>query len=201
MRLIVGGLSITHHGHDVWERHARTVVLVGIKEYAETLKPVRRAKDRALRGTLLGEPERKPIAVQVAIAVDFEFKLDLEKKRELELLLHSNKNWSQNAHPHLPVGCRQRHAREDPSLLRRSVGCEADISCTHTSQSNIALSVTCAVFSLISPNHCIPSEVEPAALEIRIEVWLSHVSTKVFWDAFGKQVSVLSKADKIPLDI
>lgn len=41
MRLVVGGMPITHHGHDVRERHTRAVVLIGVKEDTETLEFVR----------------------------------------------------------------------------------------------------------------------------------------------------------------
>lgn len=77
MGLVVGGLPITHHGHDVGERSTGAVVLVGIEEDAQTLKVVRRAEDGTLRRALLGEPHGEPIAVQVAGAVDLELDLDL----------------------------------------------------------------------------------------------------------------------------
>lgn len=79
VRLVVGGLAVTHHGHDVGERDTGAVVLVGIEEDTETLETVCRTEDRALRGALLGEPKREAITVQVAIAVDLEFQFDLEK--------------------------------------------------------------------------------------------------------------------------
>lgn len=79
MRLIVGGLAVTHHGHDIGERDTRAVVLVGIEEDAETLETVCRTEDRTLCGALLGEPKREAITVQVAIAVNLEFQFDLEK--------------------------------------------------------------------------------------------------------------------------
>lgn len=77
MRLIVRGLPVAHHCHNVGERGARAVVLVGVDEDSQTLESVCRAEDRALRGALLGEPESEAIAVQVALAVDFKFELDL----------------------------------------------------------------------------------------------------------------------------
>ena len=77
MRLIIGGLPIAHHRHDVRERHSGAVILIGVKEDTETLEFVRRTEDRALRGTLLGKPERKSITMQVAGAVDLELELNL----------------------------------------------------------------------------------------------------------------------------
>lgn len=77
MCLVVGGLPITHHGHDVREGDTGAVVLIGVKEDAETLEFICRTEDGALRGTLLGEPERKPIAMQVAGTVDLELELNL----------------------------------------------------------------------------------------------------------------------------
>lgn len=77
MRLIVGSLSITHHGHDVGERHSRAIILVSVDKDPEALESIGRAEDRALGGALLGEPHCKAIAVQVALAVNFEFQLNL----------------------------------------------------------------------------------------------------------------------------
>jgi hypothetical protein len=77
MRLVVAGLPITHHGHDVRERNTGAVVLIGVKEDTETLESICRTENRALRGALLGEPERKSITMQVAGAVDLELELNL----------------------------------------------------------------------------------------------------------------------------
>lgn len=77
MRLVVRRLPVTHHGHDVGKRRAGAVILVGIEEDTQALKFVCGTKDRALCGTLLGEPEGEAIAVQVALAVDCEFEFDL----------------------------------------------------------------------------------------------------------------------------
>lgn len=77
MRLVVGSLPITHHGHDVRERDTGAIVLIGIEENTETLESIRRTEDRTLRGTLLGEPERKSITMQIAGAVDLELELNL----------------------------------------------------------------------------------------------------------------------------
>ena len=77
MRLVICGLPITHHSHDVGERHAGAVVLISVEEDTETLESVRRTEDGALRRALLGEPERKAITMQVPGAMDLELELDL----------------------------------------------------------------------------------------------------------------------------
>lgn len=77
MRLVIGGLPIAHHRHDVRERHTGAVVLIGVEEDTETLESVCRTEDRALCGTLLGEPEGKSITMQVAGAVDLKLELNL----------------------------------------------------------------------------------------------------------------------------
>lgn len=73
MSLIVRSRSVAHHGHDVRERHARPVVLVGIEENTQALEAVCGPEDGALSGTLLGNPEGKAIAVQIILAVDLKF--------------------------------------------------------------------------------------------------------------------------------
>jgi hypothetical protein len=77
MRLVVGGLPVTHHGHDVRERDTGAIILIGIKENTETLESIRRTEDRTLGGTLLREPERKSITMQVTGAVNLELELNL----------------------------------------------------------------------------------------------------------------------------
>lgn len=77
MRLVIGSVPITHHGHDVRERHTGAVVLVSVEENTETLESVCRTENRALRGALLGEPERKSITMQVAGAMDLELEFNL----------------------------------------------------------------------------------------------------------------------------
>ena len=63
MGLVVGGLSVAHHGHDVRERGAGAVVLVCVEEDTQTLEVVSRSEDGALRRALLGQPHGEPIAV------------------------------------------------------------------------------------------------------------------------------------------
>lgn len=77
MCLVVARLAITHHGHDKWKRGAGTVVLVSIEEDTKALKVIRRTKNRALCGALLGEPQGESIAVQVTLSMDFEFEFNL----------------------------------------------------------------------------------------------------------------------------
>lgn len=79
VRLVVGGMSVAHHGHDVGEGGAGAVVLVGVEEDTQALKVIRRTEDGTLGSALLGEPHCEPIAVQVAVAVDFELDLDLDR--------------------------------------------------------------------------------------------------------------------------
>jgi hypothetical protein len=112
--LVVGSLSVTHHSHDVGERHARAVVLVGVDEDSETLESVSRAEDRALGGALLGEPHSEAIAVQVALAVDLEFQLDLAPVSFLSIIY----SW----YPFLPANWSRSEARERRSILAAKVG-------------------------------------------------------------------------------
>lgn len=77
MCLIVGGLPVAHHGHNVGERNAGAVVLVGVNEDTQALELVCRPEDRPLCGALLGEPEGEAIAMQGALAVDLELKFNL----------------------------------------------------------------------------------------------------------------------------
>ena len=65
MVLVVGRLSIAHHGHDVRERGTGTVVLVRIEENAQTFKPICRSEYGTGCSTVLGEPKRKSVAVEV----------------------------------------------------------------------------------------------------------------------------------------
>ena len=61
--LIIGGLSVAAHGHDVGEYGAGSVVLVCVEEDTEALELVRVAKDIAWLCALLGEPHGEAIAV------------------------------------------------------------------------------------------------------------------------------------------
>jgi hypothetical protein len=75
--LIVDSLSITVHGHDVWEHSARSVVLVCVEEDTKTLEIVCVAEDIARLCALLGEPHGEAIAVEVTLAMDLEFEENL----------------------------------------------------------------------------------------------------------------------------
>lgn len=61
--LVVGGLAVAEHGHDVGEDDAGSVVLVGVHEDAESVKVVRVTKDVTLLATLAGHPHGEAIAV------------------------------------------------------------------------------------------------------------------------------------------
>ena len=37
---VVGGVSVTHHGHDIGKRSTRAIVLIGVEEDAEALEVV-----------------------------------------------------------------------------------------------------------------------------------------------------------------
>lgn len=75
--LIIGGLSVAAHGHDVGEHGAWAVVLVCVEEETEALELVRVAEDVAWLGALLGEPHGKTVTVEVALAGDFELEYNL----------------------------------------------------------------------------------------------------------------------------
>lgn len=77
MSLVVRGLPIAHHGHNVRERRARSVILVRVEENTESLEVIRRSKDRTRLRALFGEPHGEPITVEVSFAVDFEFEFNL----------------------------------------------------------------------------------------------------------------------------
>lgn len=107
--------------------------------------------------------------MQGTLAMDFEFQLDL-------YYVSIGRN-TREVFTHLPIGSCQGHAREDPSSLRGPVGCETDIpakgNCQRCSHEKDTIK-----YLLISPDHRVASEIKPAALEIRIKVWLSQVSTR-----------------------
>lgn len=162
MRLVVRGLSVAHHGHDIRERDTRTVVLVGIEENTETLELVCRSEDGTLRGALLGEPESEAIAVQVALAVELKLQFDL-RQCEFDVVpampssgllltcqLVAVRGTREKIHP----------CCEGRSAVRRMYLARHQSVCNSQEQKTRDL--------LISTNHRISSEVEPAALEIRI---------------------------------
>jgi hypothetical protein len=83
--LVVWRVSITVHGHDVWEHGTGAVVLVGIEEEAEPFELVCVAKDISWLRALLGEPHGKAVAVEVALTMDLELESDLLAREPLEV--------------------------------------------------------------------------------------------------------------------
>ena len=83
--LVVLGLAVTVHGHDVREHCAGAVVLVGVDEDTEALEVVGVAKDRSWLRALLGEPHGKAVAVEVALTMDLELESDLLAREPLEV--------------------------------------------------------------------------------------------------------------------
>jgi hypothetical protein len=75
--LVVDGLAVAVHGHDVGEDGAGAVVLVRVDEDAQALELVGVAKDGPWLRALLGEPHGEAVAVEVALAMDLEFDRDL----------------------------------------------------------------------------------------------------------------------------
>lgn len=73
--LVVCRVSVTNHGHDVGEDHARAVVLVGIEEETQTLKFVGVAKYRANIVAPFSHPHGEAVTVKLVLAVYL--KLDL----------------------------------------------------------------------------------------------------------------------------
>ena len=86
--LVVLGLAVADHGHDVGEDDAGTVVLVGVEEDAQALELVPHAEYRSFLHAGLCNPESHAITKESAGAMDLEFELDF------------------------PVGCRKRNAGE-----------------------------------------------------------------------------------------
>jgi hypothetical protein len=103
MRLIIGSLTVSKHGHDIRKHNPRPVILVRVKKEAQAFKLVLRTKDGTLLSSVLGHPHGKAITKQVSLTVDGEFDFNL------------------------PVcGC-EGHARVDPAGLRGAVRGEADV--------------------------------------------------------------------------
>jgi len=74
--LVVLGLAVADHGHDVREYNAGPVVLVGVEEDSQAFELVFHAEDGAFFHAGLCDPERHAIAEEGARAVDLEFELD-----------------------------------------------------------------------------------------------------------------------------
>lgn len=75
--LIIGGLSVAAHGHNVGEHGAGAVVLVCVKEDTKTFELVRMAEDVAWLCALLGEPHGKAVAVEASLSMDLKLEEDL----------------------------------------------------------------------------------------------------------------------------
>lgn len=69
-----------------------------------------------------------------------------------------------------PVCCGQRDTREDPSLLRRSIGRQTDVP--GTGQRTTSVLTLGGSDTLIGADYCVATEIEPATLEVGVEVWL-----------------------------
>jgi hypothetical protein len=75
--LVVGGLSVPKHGHDVGEHNTWSVVLVRVDKDAQALKVIRVAEDIALLAALAGHPHGEAIAIQLVFARDLELDFNL----------------------------------------------------------------------------------------------------------------------------
>ena len=102
--LVVLGVAVAKHGHDIGEDDAGAVVLVRVYKDAQSLKVVRVSKNVARLAALAGDPHGEAITVQLVLARNSEFDF------------------------YLPVCCRQGNTREQPAGPGRLVGCESDIS-------------------------------------------------------------------------
>lgn len=74
--MIVLGISISKHGHDVREDDTGSVILISVEEDAESFELVHGTEYRTGGGAVLGDPEGKTVAVQVTVAMYAEFKFD-----------------------------------------------------------------------------------------------------------------------------
>jgi hypothetical protein len=75
--LIICGLSIAIHSHNVREYSPRSVVLIRVEEETESLEFIRMTEDVARLRALLGEPHCEAIAIEVTLAMDLELELNL----------------------------------------------------------------------------------------------------------------------------
>jgi hypothetical protein len=74
---VIGSLTIAHHGHNVWEHNAWTIVLVRINKDTEPFEFIHGSEDWTSLRALFREPESHAIAVECLGAADFEFYFDL----------------------------------------------------------------------------------------------------------------------------
>lgn len=75
--LIIRGVAVAVHGHDVGEYGAWSVVLIRVEEEAQSLELVHVTEDISRKRSLLGEPHREAIAVEVSLPVDLELEFNL----------------------------------------------------------------------------------------------------------------------------
>lgn len=75
--LVIFCVSIAVHSHYVRKDGSRSVVLVGIEEYAQTLELVLKSKNLPALCALLGEPHSKTVTVEVALSMDLKLDQDL----------------------------------------------------------------------------------------------------------------------------
>ena len=66
MLLVVASLTVAHHSHDVRERSTGAIVLISIEEDSQPFESICRSEDGTWCGTVLGEPQRKSVAMEVA---------------------------------------------------------------------------------------------------------------------------------------
>jgi hypothetical protein len=161
---VVRGASVTNHGHDVWEDDARAVVLVGVDEDTEAFEVVGTAKDGAGLGALTSEPHGHAVAVKVAVAMNVELDFNLPERQNL-----ANREEFVDA-AYLPIRRSQWYAREDPSISRRPIWCQADISVCQSVP--YILEKPTRALLLIRAHNRISSKVPPSTREIRIHIWL-----------------------------
>ena len=73
MIFVVRHRAIAKHSHDIWKYRSRSLILVCVDEYAQTVEVVGVAKDLSWLRSLFRKPYRHPISMQVPVTMDFEF--------------------------------------------------------------------------------------------------------------------------------
>lgn len=151
--LVVGGLAVAVHGHDIGEHNAGAVVLVGIDKDSETLKLVRSTKHGSLLGSLAGDPHGEAIAVELVLARDLELDLNL------------------------PVCGGEGHTRVHPSRLRRAIRGQSNVPMICQPMIKVSPLSGRRGSVRVGSNDGVSSKVVPAALHVRVEVGLrGHIA-------------------------
>ena len=75
--LIIRGVAVAIHGHNVGEHGAWSVVLIRVEEETESLELVRVTKNVAWLRSLLGEPHREAVAIEVPLTMNLELEQNL----------------------------------------------------------------------------------------------------------------------------